>query len=81
MLAYNYDDRDPAGYRALFYNGDDKIHLFSRNNNDFIAPKWFLDNIANNNIPKRNLLDGELFTKRRDFDGMGIVRENKIYSI
>jgi len=82
MLAHNYDGRDPTGYflsekldgyRALFYNGN-KPQLFSRNNKDFIAPKWFMDNISNN-IPKGTLLDGELFIKRGDFAGMGIVRK------
>jgi len=82
LLSHNYDGRDPSGYflsekldgyRALFYNDTDP-QLFSRNNKDFIAPKWFMDNISKN-IPKGTLLDGELFIKRGDFDGMGIVRK------
>jgi DNA ligase-1 len=83
MLAHVYDGRDPTGYflsekldgyRALFYNGPNGGEFFSRNKNPFIAPKWFIDNISKK-IPKGVLLDGELYIKRGDFEGMGVVRK------
>jgi len=83
LLAHIYDGRDPTGYflsekldgyRALFYNGPNGGEFFSRNNKPFIAPKWFIENISKN-IPKGTLLDGELYIKRGDFEGMGVVRK------
>ena len=83
MLANKYSGEDPTGYfmsekldgyRALFYNGPDGGELISRNNKPFHAPKWFLDNIASK-LPVGTLLDGELYTKRQDFDNMGVVRK------
>ena len=83
MLANKYAGNDPTGlfmsekldgYRALFYNGPNGGELFSRNNKPFIAPQWFLDDISQK-LPKGILLDGELYTKRGDFEGMGVVRK------
>ena len=83
MLANKYTGTDPTGYfisekldgyRALFYNGSEGGSFFSRNNKPFIAPQWFLDDIASH-LPEGTLLDGELYTKRGDFDSMGIVRK------
>jgi DNA ligase-1 len=83
MLANKYTGADPTGYfisekldgyRALFYNGPNGGEFFSRNNKPFVAPQWFLDDIASH-LPAGTLLDGELYTKRGDFDSMGIVRK------
>ena len=83
MLANKYTGNDPTGYfmsekldgyRALFYNGPNGPEFISRNNKPFVAPQWFLDDIASK-LPVGTLLDGELYTKRGDFDSMGIVRK------
>ena len=83
MLANKYTGADPTGYfisekldgyRALFFNGPNGGEFFSRNNKPFLAPQWFLNDIASH-LPVGTLLDGELYTKRGDFDGMGIVRK------
>lgn len=83
MLANKYNGSDPMGYfmsekldgyRALFYNGPNGAQLLSRNNKPFNAPKWFLDSISNK-LPVNTLLDGELYTKRGNFEGMGVVRK------
>jgi DNA ligase-1 len=83
MLANKYTGNDPTGYfmsekldgyRALFYNGPSGGEFISRNNKPFMAPQWFLDDIASK-LPIGTLLDGELYTKRGDFDSMGIVRK------
>ena len=82
MLANRYNGQDVIGYymsekldgyRALFYNGKEPMFL-SRNNKPFHAPKWFVEDIGRK-LPEGILLDGELYTKRGDFRGMGIVRK------
>jgi DNA ligase 1 len=82
MLANRYNGQDIIGYymsekldgyRALFYNGTEPIFL-SRNNKPFHAPKWFVEEIGSK-LPEGMLLDGELYTNRGDFRGMGIVRK------
>ena len=56
------------GVRAIFADGK----FYSRSGNVFHAPKWFVDA-----MPRNIALDGELFTKRGDFQRvMGIVRKN-----
>lgn len=83
MLAHTYSGQNPVGYylsekldgyRAIFYNGPDGPQFLSRNNKPFNAPEWFLNDIGSR-LPKGMLLDGELYTKRGDFAGMGIVRK------
>jgi DNA ligase-1 len=75
MLAHKYTGEDIIGwylsekldgYRAIYYNGK----FMSRNNKPFNAPEFFVKN-----FPKDIVLDGELYTKRNDFEGMGIVRK------
>jgi DNA ligase-1 len=78
MLAQTYNESiDATGYwvsekldgvRSVFHGGK----FYSRNNNVFHAPKWFLDE-----MPQGVMLDGELFTKRGDFQNvMSIVSKN-----
>jgi DNA ligase-1 len=83
MLAHTYSGENPVGYylsekldgyRAIFYNGPKGPQFLSRNNKPFNAPKWFLEDIGSR-LPKGTVLDGELYTKRGDFAGMGIVRK------
>ena len=62
------------GHRALFYNGPRGGEFISRNNKPFNAPRWFIEDISNM-IPVNTLLDGELFLRRNDFEGMSAVRK------
>ncbi len=77
MLAHNYTDQvDPTGWilsekldgvRAIWNTKD----FISRRHHKFNSPKWFSDV-----MPKDIWLDGELFTKRGDFNRVsGIVRK------
>ena len=74
--AYNPDEHDPSGWLMsekldgvrCYWNG--KSGMFTRNGNSFAAPDWWkakLPHIA---------LDGELFSKRDDFQKIvSIVRK------
>ena len=77
MLAHKYSGQDPTEYymsekldgiRAI-YDGESDSFM-SRNNKPFFAPKFFSDK-----FPKDVVLDGELYTKRKDFAGTGIFRK------
>ena len=69
MLAKNFDQEkhNPKGWLMsekldgvrCFWNG---TTMFSRNGNKFYPPQWFKDQ-----LPKDIALDGELWTKRDDF--------------
>jgi DNA ligase 1 len=69
MLAHTIDKvgQDPKGWLMsekldgvrCYWNGK---KMYSRNGNEFFPPKWFSDS-----LPKDIALDGELFTKRADF--------------
>jgi DNA ligase-1 len=70
MLAKNYDPAKPEQYKGwlmsekldgvrCFWNG---TTLYSRNGNKFYAPDWF-----KKDLPANLALDGELWTKRDDF--------------
>jgi len=78
MLAMNWDaDRkDPSGWLIsekldgvrCFWNG---TTMYSRNKNEFYPPEWFTDQ-----LPKDLALDGELWTKREDFQkAVSIVKK------
>jgi DNA ligase-1 len=77
MLAHKYNGQEPTGYyisekldgiRAI-YDGESDSFM-SRNNKPFFAPKSFTEK-----FPKDLVLDGELYTKRKDFAGTGIFRK------
>lgn len=78
MLAQTYDKSvDPSGYWASekldgirsIFTGEQFI---SRTNKTFSAPDWFIKE-----MPKGVILDGELYTKRDDFQNvMSIVSKN-----
>jgi len=79
MLAHKYNGEDPVGYcvsekldgyRAILSENG----FMSRNNNLFNAPKEYIKDILDK-LPKGIVLDGELYTKRGDFAGMGVVRK------
>jgi DNA ligase-1 len=84
MLAHKYTNENPVGkylsekldgYRAFFYKSSSTTaEFFSRNLKPFIAPDWYLEDIAKH-VPVGTLLDGELYTQRGDFEGMGVVRK------
>jgi DNA ligase-1 len=80
MLAHKYKGQDPVGmfisekldgYRAVFSSKG----FMSRNNKPFNAPERYLKEISDA-LPPGTVLDGELYTKRGDFAGMGVVRKN-----
>lgn len=79
MLAQKYNDRlDPTGMwfsekldgvRAMYINGK----FYSRNGHQFAVPRWFVDA-----MPANVELDGELYTKRGDFQHiMSIVSKRR----
>jgi DNA ligase-1 len=79
MLAHKYNGQDPIGYyisekldgyRAIL----SEKGFMSRNNKPFNAPDKYIKDIMNA-LPKGTVLDGELYTKRNDFAGMGVVRK------
>jgi DNA ligase-1 len=80
MLAHKYNGQDPTGYyisekldgiRAI-YDGESDSFM-SRNNKAFFAHKSFTEK-----FPKDLVLDGELYTKRKDFAGTGIFRKKSL---
>jgi DNA ligase-1 len=83
MLAHNYKGQNPIGYymsekldgyRAILYKNHDDAGFFSRNNKPFNAPKNYIKEITDR-LPIGTVLDGELYTKRGDFSGMGVIRK------
>lgn len=79
MLAHNYEGETPEnfyisekldGMRAI-YDGPTNS-LISRNGNKFNAPSWFTKD-----FPKNMILDGELYTKRGDFDNISSIIRKK----
>ena len=79
MLAHKYNGQHPVGmcvsekldgYRAIL----SKHGFMSRNNKPFVAPDKYLKEILDA-LPPGTVLDGELYTKRGDFAGMGVVRK------
>ena len=78
MLAHTIDkvNPDPKGWLMsekldgvrCYWSGE---KMYSRNGNLFYPPKWFTDG-----LPKDMALDGELFTKRSDFQNtISIVKK------
>ena len=78
MLAKQFDPatQDPKGWLMsekldgvrCYWNGH---NMYTRNGNLFFPPKWFKDQ-----MPKDLALDGELWTKRDDFQNVvSIVRK------
>ena len=78
MLAHVYDPEknDPTGWLMsekldgirCYYDGESK--LYTRTGNPFYAPDWW-----KKNLPKI-AMDGELWTRRDDFQGLSsIVRK------
>lgn len=60
------------GIRCIYYNQQ----LYSRTGNIIHAPTWFLDTISKNCCPL-DMLDGELFSKRNDFQNIcSIVKKD-----
>ena len=86
MLAHKWTTNDdPMGWwmsekldgvRAIW----DGKHLISRLGNAFPAPQWFLDRLPKPTNPDEEfLLDGELFTSRKNFqETVSIVRNSKL---
>lgn len=74
LLAQNFDNKNNHigwfmsekldGIRCIFYNN----HLYSRTAHTIHAPTWFIENISKSlEGTGVTMLDGELYTKRNDF--------------
>jgi DNA polymerase/3'-5' exonuclease PolX len=67
------------GYRALFkYEmiNDELVGVFySRTGKRFMCPQWFLDSMPPPDLLGDNILDGELWAGRDNFQLMGVVRK------
>ena len=64
------------GYRALFmYDDDGDGHFYSRAGKKFNAPEWMLSAMPPFKILKNQILDGELWAGRENFQLMGVVRK------
>jgi DNA polymerase/3'-5' exonuclease PolX len=73
-----YQSEKFDGYRALFkYDEDGKGCFYSRAGKIFRCPKWFLDSLPPYNILGDNILDGELWAGRDNFQMMGTVRKKE----
>jgi DNA ligase-1 len=57
------------GYRAMYFNGI----FWTRTGNVINAPEWFT-----RDLPLDIFLDGELFTKRGDFNGVSSILRKKV---
>jgi len=69
------------GYRALFLyeiiDGTLQGVFYSRSGKRFFAPKWFLNSMPPPDLLKDNIIDGELWAGRDNFQLMGVVRKKK----
>jgi DNA polymerase/3'-5' exonuclease PolX len=64
------------GYRALFkYNEEGVGEFYSRAGKIFRAPAWYLSAMPSQDILGDNILDGELWAGRENFQLMGVVRK------
>lgn len=64
------------GYRALFGYDENQVgHFYSRAGKEFNCPKWFLDAMPPPELLKDNIMDGELWAGRDNFQLMGVVRK------
>ena len=66
------------GYRALFkYDKNGNGYFYSRSGKKFQCPEWFLLSLPPYNLLKDDILDGELWAGRDNFQLMGTVRKKK----
>jgi len=67
------------GYRALFkyemIDGELVGVFYSRAGKRFFAPQWFLDSMPPPDLLGDNIIDGELWAGRDNFQLMGVVRK------
>ena len=64
------------GYRALFcYDETGQGQFYSRAGKKFTAPQWFLDAQPTHKLLGSQILDGELWAGRDNFQLMGVVRK------
>jgi DNA polymerase/3'-5' exonuclease PolX len=69
------------GYRALFryemIDGEPVGKFYSRSGKSFIAPEWILQSMPPPALLKDQMMDGELWAGRDNFQLMGVVRKKK----
>ena len=69
------------GYRALFkyemIDGELVGVFYSRTGKRFMCPQWFLDSMPPPDLLGDNILDGELWAGRDNFQLMGTVRKKE----
>jgi len=71
IMSEKYD-----GYRAFFgYDKNGIGHFYSRSGKEFYPPKWFLNSMPPAELLGKNIIDGELWAGRDNFQLMGVVRK------
>ena len=64
------------GYRALFGYDENGIgRFYSRSGKEFKTPNWFLESMPPPDLLGKNIIDGELWAGRDNFQLMGVVRK------
>jgi DNA polymerase/3'-5' exonuclease PolX len=63
------------GYRALFRYEDGQGKFYSRAGKPFSAPEWFYQSMPPYELLGDNIIDGELWAGRDNFELMGVVRK------
>ncbi len=63
------------GYRSTFQYINGKGTFLSRTGKPFNAPQWFIDAMPPPKFLKKDILDGELWAGRDNFEMMGVVRK------
>ena len=63
------------GYRSTFQYINGKGTFLSRTGKSFNAPEWFINAMPPPKFLKKDILDGELWAGRDNFEMMGVVRK------
>ena len=71
VMSEKYD-----GYRCFFGYDENRLgHFYSRSGKEFYPPEWFLESMPPPDLLGNNIIDGELWAGRDNFQLMGVVRK------